>query len=989
MVTAADETVFSHPVGLLLFNRPEYAAKVLASLRAQTRPIEQRRLVIMRDGYIGSRDAFDDLPDRTNEVDALVAEYFPDATFIRSERNVGIARAFEELYQRCFSGDAAWAVLCEEDFVLDPDYLEVMGHLISAAHEHSRIVTVSATGDVGVPRDRGMDSYYPDRHLWAYALRRSFWELTQPYMSAYMSALGRTAYWQRDEGTVDVAMTGMGLVLPGTSQDYVKRGVMRLHGLLSINTGHAHGEHIGKTGLHFTEDIFESLGYSAPRPPGQTGEVLPPITSKILDELEDASQRLWASEHLALRQLNRDDLRRLRTVVAENRDELREVRAVLRRSSAVAEAADDEQSTPRGGWTWFGGTSALSIGNVHLLGLVRRRPGIIRGESCLAVLDERGGEIRTIALLKGLKLDDHNVPTIVPISNESFIVAATGHGDTSLARIALGVVKDGDVRVGRRVDIDFGEPTTYVHVVPEGPESFLLITRTTSRNFCARRIDMDTLESISDDMDVFPRHLAQDDELWSGRDGNRPYLITRRAEDGVLFALTHDHPRAYRNGVVAGRFRGPRVYDLDDNLVATVDVGAPAWDPFADLTEIIPPGEQSIPWVHDIAEERLDVRPSAVESGAVHIAVSRAVMTEVAFRRGADRVHDNLTYNVFRRERHHPPTLVFEGNAGPSLYSEEEHYAGGIALNPRNPYDILFSSSRIPPKAPISPSTESESVDGEQPMWSLLMSEKSGDRRQTRVLQAGHENASFIRPLFSDATSDAGGHAAFAMRGRYTSYRDFETHVWSSIFTPTESCWAFPNAHYDLPYPLTIGAGMPARETAYLRRLLRGAGSFLEYGGGSSTLLAFEKGVRSVMTVETDVRLAAILEQLARSSSSSFRCVGPTISTTFEWGQPAADADIEALGIAYANAPFDADEFAPDVVLIDGRYRVACAFAVAARVTKRTIILIDDYVGREGYRVIEEYLGRPKFKGRLAVFVVQRSIEIPPEVMSAACGMVL
>jgi hypothetical protein len=113
------------------------------------------------------------------------------------------------------------------------------------------------------------------------------------------------------------------------------------------------------------------------------------------------------------------------------------------------------------------------------------------------------------------------------------------------------------------------------------------------------------------------------------------------------------------------------------------------------------------------------------------------------------------------------------------------------------------------------------------------------------------------------------------------------------------------------------------------------------------------------------------------------------MATTFEWGKPAADVDLEALGISYADAPFDADEFSPDVVLIDGRYRVACAFAVATRVTKRTIILIDDYVDREEYRVVEEYLGRPKLKGRLAVFVVRRATAIPPDVMNAACGSVL
>lgn len=653
---------------------------------------------------------------------------------------------------------------------------------------------------------------------------------------------------------------------------------------------------------------------------------------------------------------------------------------------------DGPRRLARGGWTWFGGSSALSIGNVHLLGLVRRVRRKDRGESCVAVLDQSGRQIRAIPLLKGLTLDDHNVPTIVPLTEEKFVVAVTGHNDTSSVRLALGVVSDGDVRLGPRVNIDFGEPTSYAHVIPEGQESFLLLTRTNGQNFHARRIDASTLEPLSNSMPVFSHHISADDPLWSGRDGNRPYLITRRVDDGVLFALTHDHPRAYRNGVVAGRFRGSAVYDLDDKLVYSVEPNSPTWDPFALLTEIIAPGDLSIPWVQDIAQER-----SPDNSGAVHVAVSHAVMPESAFRRGVDHVHENLGYKVFRREFAQHPRLVFEASAGPSLYQREEHYAGGIALNPRNPDDILFSTTHVPSRfTPGAVSVSDETLGHERksinrPVWKLLQSEKSGGQRQSRVLEDGTRTGSMIRPLFTDSVSRVSAHAAFAMSGDYGTYSHFDTRAWPIVFSPEESCWQFKEVHLDLPFPLKIGAGMPPRESAYLRRMLGRTRSYLEYGGGSSTLIAFEKRVTSVVTVETDARLMAILDLMSRHSSSHFRCVGPKLATTFAWGHPAADDEIDNFGREYATAPFTADltgrdgkARTPRLVLIDGRFRVASALVVASHATHRTVIMIDDYVGRNAYRVVEKFLGKPRLTGRLATFIVRRPVTIPPEVLEAA-----
>ena len=74
----------------------------------------------------------------------------------------------------------------------------------------------------------------------------------------------------------------------------------------------------------------------------------------------------------------------------------------------------------------------------------------------------------------------------------------------------------------------------------------------------------------------------------------------------------------------------------------------------------------------------------------------------------------------------------------------------------------------------------------------------------------------------------------------------------------------------------------------------------------------------------------------------------------------------------YALAPWlnhDAS-FLPDLVLIDGRFRVACALTTIKYLTNKVSfeILVDDYGDRPEYREIEKYVQLTSMQGRMAVF---------------------
>ena len=973
MATSADTGVFPYPVGILLYNRPEYAEQTLAALASQKLAIDQSRLVIVRDGYVGSRDeAFGD-PDFTAEVDRLAERFFPDATHIRFEQNCGIAVAYEEMADWCFSGNADWAAFFEEDFVVDQDYTQVLERLIDATAHVPQVACLSATGDISVNRNRGWETFYPDRHLWAYVLRRTVREQWRATKADYLKLLASRAYWDRDTDAIVSGMAKRGIMIPSGSQDYVKFGFMRANGYLALNTAHAHGEYIGRVGLHHTDEVFAASGYDVERAPRDEIAVIPSLTPELLVELELESRSLWARENLGYRKSAEDRIEATRRRIADlssllhaTQEDLAEQKALNAGGENRASDESRNEQDDRGGWTWLGGSSALSIGNVHLLGIVRRKGLSLNGQSCLVVMNESGKVVRSIPLLGKLRLDDHNVPTVVALGANRFAVAVTGHGSVTSVLVAIGMVRDGDIRLGPRLEVEFGEPTSYSHIVPEGEDSFLLLTRCGLQNLQARRVNVSPLEVTSELMPVFPWAVDDNDPWYSGRDGNRPYLITREDGSDVLFALTNDHPRAYRNGIVAGRFRGAEIFDLDDNLVHTLSPDAPLWDPFTQLTQIVPPGQQEIPWVQDVAPVLRDGKQIGVD-----VAYSLAEMSERSFRHPMQGRHPALKYAVSRRLRGQAPVTVFEADAGPSLYADEQHYAGGIALNPRNSDHVVYSVGVVPPAR--------EGALKPQPQWKLMSREITQGVEQRRLVNLG---GSVIRPVFSNSAPGARSHGLFVMKGRYSTYRDFATRIHITTFREGESCADISGEHLDLMYAVELEGAMPQEETAFLRRRLRRARRYLEFGGGGSTLLALAGNVPLVMTVESDARLAGYLESLATPSASKFICQVPQIDEISAWGFPVHEGDFTELGRAYALAADGFSEF--DTILIDGRFRVACALAVAANITTKTTLMVDDYGDREHYKVLERFLGRPRMKGRLAVFTLRRPVDAPKDALHDA-----
>ena len=163
---------------------------------------------------------------------------------------------------------------------------------------------------------------------------------------------------------------------------------------------------------------------------------------------------------------------------------------------------------------------------------------------------------------------------------------------------------------------------------------------------------------------------------------------------------------------------------------------------------------------------------------------------------------------------------------------------------------------------------------------------------------------------------------------------------------------------------------MESEGLACFQSALEGADVFVEYGSGASTVYAINVlDVHTVISVDTDQRwLTEVGGQLDRPKDCNL--IHCDLGEVGEWGRPATDKHFRRY-FSYSQAPWlKAHKLGvtPDVVLIDGRFRVASFLASLMHSRPGTPILFDDYANRPAYHIVESFCPLVRLAGRMAVF---------------------
>ncbi|SFI17827.1 Glycosyl transferase family 2 [Collimonas sp. OK307] len=171
---------------------------------------------------------------------------------------------------------------------------------------------------------------------------------------------------------------------------------------------------------------------------------------------------------------------------------------------------------------------------------------------------------------------------------------------------------------------------------------------------------------------------------------------------------------------------------------------------------------------------------------------------------------------------------------------------------------------------------------------------------------------------------------------------------------------------------------MESESLDLLQTRLRNAGRYLEYGGGGSTVLAASLGVTEIHSVGSDKRFLEAIQKRVIDSQPVAKVITHyvDIGPTKELGLP-VDASCAGQWPRYCSGAWDtltSQGLSPDLIFVNGRFRVAC-FLTALLLAKRgTIILFNDYVDRPHYHVVEKYILPHKTAGRIAEFIVENPI---------------
>ena len=170
---------------------------------------------------------------------------------------------------------------------------------------------------------------------------------------------------------------------------------------------------------------------------------------------------------------------------------------------------------------------------------------------------------------------------------------------------------------------------------------------------------------------------------------------------------------------------------------------------------------------------------------------------------------------------------------------------------------------------------------------------------------------------------------------------------------------------------------MTKDELNILSNQLMNCSHYLEFGSGNSTTLAVSApNIKKITTVESDIsfwnKLIFSGPELKQSiESKRLEPLLINIGPTKEWGYP-ADTSHRHLWPNYSSGVFQNQPYY-DLILIDGRFRVACTLQACIHMPPGTRIIIHDFFNRVHYHVVLPFLTLVDRADTLGLFTIRNN----------------
>ena len=183
------------------------------------------------------------------------------------------------------------------------------------------------------------------------------------------------------------------------------------------------------------------------------------------------------------------------------------------------------------------------------------------------------------------------------------------------------------------------------------------------------------------------------------------------------------------------------------------------------------------------------------------------------------------------------------------------------------------------------------------------------------------------------------------------------------------------------PYPLFYKFVMSKNERVLFDKLINKSRNYLEFGLGGSTIRAIQKSNAKIYTVESSPEWIGYMRQYTilrffENKRLFIFCVD--IGTTREWGYPVT-GKVQNTFDCYSSSVFESiDAKTLDLVLVDGRFRVACTLKIILECNKNNDlkILIHDFWNRKNYHVLLKYLDELGKADTMGIFSIKKNINL-------------
>lgn len=161
-------------------------------------------------------------------------------------------------------------------------------------------------------------------------------------------------------------------------------------------------------------------------------------------------------------------------------------------------------------------------------------------------------------------------------------------------------------------------------------------------------------------------------------------------------------------------------------------------------------------------------------------------------------------------------------------------------------------------------------------------------------------------------------------------------------------------------------------DNAMFRRIAASSEVYGEYGVGTSTDWIYDNTDARILAVESSTEWAARVRSGKDESRADIRHID--IGSIGEWGYPLSYEKRDNFR-RYQESIWRRDA-KPDLVLIDGRFRVCCFLTSVLNAARGLRIVFDDYADRPRYHVVEELLPVRERCGRQVLFEVDSGLDI-------------